>query len=354
MHAEVSRSFARIAAVHFAGDGDRGMLMRPFTMACLHVHDEASLRLRSFAQSDTAAPVRSRKSSVQQHAMWLFAGQAAGQQVFTELDALTNKTAKTLATSLDKAMRLAASVARTGLESAQCRADAPLWFVHVLVGDGIGTNGAAARILLAHAKASPVAPGFLYFLMLVKCANHQANRVIGGAAEGHAALCGARQTTAVLGSPNVALAREVCDAPKTAPHRHACGTLVRLFKYLMSDYYSDFLVSLKSHVGTLEVVTEAVGAAEGDLRAGNLQALYGHGVVPHESRLLLNAGLDRFWNKLRSFSATASLGAVVDRCFRGAVWPQHDLGNVAFGSLAFARGSPIAAFPLHVGGGLPR
>ena len=57
--------------------------------------------------------------------------------------------------------------------------------VHVLVGDGIQTNEAAAKRVLPWATRDLKA--FDYFLVLVKCANHQVNLAIGGAIQGETA-----------------------------------------------------------------------------------------------------------------------------------------------------------------------
>ena len=241
---------------------------------------------------------RSRKSSVQQHAVWLFADHAGGLPVLTDLDALSNKTASTLATSLDRVLRSTASVCRRGVDLAKCPADTEVWFVHVLVGDGINTNGAVARMLLADARATPVALVFRYFVMVVRCASHQANLIIGGVVEGHAALCGAHQTADVAGSENALVVRFDIDNPQRAPHRLSCGVLVRLYKYLLNDYHSEFWSSLSAHVATLEFAWEPDGAAvalgaAGDARAADLERLNGQSVVPQGLRALPNGGLDR-------------------------------------------------------------
>lgn len=187
-----------------------------------------------------------------------------------------------------------------------------VWFVHILVGDGIYANGAASRILLAKARAAQVAPGFLYFVMVVRCANHQANLVIASMVEGPAALCGALQVADVAGSLNGAVARVGLDNPKSAAHRLSCGALVRLYKYLVNDYYSDFFASLIAHVETLKFVSEPSRealalAAAGDRRAAYLEQLYGHGVVPQGLRAVLNTGFDR-WSFVEVTHCSVALG----------------------------------------------
>ena len=289
---DVEKSVCRAATAHFA---NAATAKGPLTVALLHIHDEASLRLRSFGQGSLTD--RSRKSSVQQHALWLLAEDGADPlPVVSELHALAHKDAPTIATSLDKVLRSVASAALHGLD---LTASGEVWFVHVLVGDGIYTNGAAARVLLAKARAAPLALGVVYFIMVVKCANHQANLVIGGIVEGRAALCGAYQTVSVAGAKNAVSARVGLDNPKTAPHRLSCGAVVRLFKYLFNDYYDEFVLALTAHASTLNFVWESDGAAEalvaeGVARAAALERLYGEGVVPPGLRGLLNAGFDRW------------------------------------------------------------
>ena len=70
--------------------------------------------------------------------------------------------------------------------SCELNNDIKMWFVHVLVGDGINTNEAAARRLLARALVEPV--GHLRcFLAAYKCSSHQANLAAKGAVIGAAA-----------------------------------------------------------------------------------------------------------------------------------------------------------------------
>ena len=129
-----------------AASGARAL--RPvFCVALLHVQDEARLRLRSAEPADTA-PARSRSSKVRQHALWMHVASIAAP-LLTELDALADKTAATIATSLLATLRgVASSTASVLVEKRDAR-HTDLWFLHVLVGDGIGTNEAAARRVLA-------------------------------------------------------------------------------------------------------------------------------------------------------------------------------------------------------------
>ncbi len=159
--------------------------IRVFGVAVLHVHDEAALRLRSHLGDVPKQASRSRSSKVQQHVVTVC---VAGKlyEVPTEMDVLANKTAKVIATSLDRVNRaIADTVAGSLFEGTEN------WYVHILVGDGIGTNEAAAKVLVAENTRLPVGGGkLLYLLMVIKCATHQASLATKGAVVGRAAMIG--------------------------------------------------------------------------------------------------------------------------------------------------------------------
>ena len=72
------------------------------------------------------------------------------------------------------------------LLSCELNNDITMWFAHVLVGDGINTNEAAARRLLARALVEPLGQ-LRYFLAAHTCSSHQANLAAEGAVIGAAA-----------------------------------------------------------------------------------------------------------------------------------------------------------------------
>ena len=72
--------------------------------------------------------------------------------------------------------------------------DLDMWFAHVLVGDGVSTNEAAARRLLARARVEPLGP-LRYFVAVHTCSSHQANLLAKTAVAGVAA-----KVTAVTGA----------------------------------------------------------------------------------------------------------------------------------------------------------
>ena len=255
-------------------------------VAVLHIHDEASLRLRSTADTDTiTARNRSRKSSVQQHVVQLFAQGQKPVRWLCDLHPLGDKTAKVLATSLDLILRnLAGSVSEV-FASVDC-SERP-WLVHWLVGDGVGTNEAAAKILLAWVRTQPLAARIRYFLIVVKCANHQANLAIGSAVCGKPALAGSR----FAGSLGTALASRPLGHAKKSAATEVCGAIVRLFKYLVSDYYSDFVSNLYDIVHRLRAVQDSPQRQQQAQKWTDLHRLYGDSVFPEKLLHCLNGDI---------------------------------------------------------------
>ena len=69
----------------------------------MRIHDEARLRLRHKAAD--GSPSKSGTSSVQRNVLSLRAGAGEPLEVHRRLEALENKTAETIATSLERALR---------------------------------------------------------------------------------------------------------------------------------------------------------------------------------------------------------------------------------------------------------
>jgi len=255
-------------------------------VALLHIHDEAALRLRS--STDQAAQSRSRSSMVQQHVVSAHIGGGRSISVPTEMDALERKTADVLATSLDGVLRPCAEAIGRGLASSSWSGleSVASWLVHILVGDGIGTNEAAAKRLLAGVQQAPLSGGLRYFVLVVRCASHQANLAVASAVSGRAALCGEENAAVAPGlQPQE---HRVAAGKKKAPHRNLCGAAVRLFKYLVSDYYEDFVANLRAKVERLEALPVRHEAHQIAVR---LARLYGEEVFPPGLLRILNAGV---------------------------------------------------------------
>jgi hypothetical protein len=180
---------------------------------------------------------------VQQHVATLhFAGQVPVRW-FTELDALADKTAKVLAHSLH---RVVVDVCAAIVQGITCGSTIPAWFIHVLVGDGVNTNQAAAGLLLAWIRKPELPGGLRYFLILAKCSNHQVHLALSSAVCGRAAELSAQHLSAysVLSTAQ----RVVCSKQHKA-QKQICGAIVRLFKFLVSDYYTQFCGNLQVKCG---------------------------------------------------------------------------------------------------------
>jgi len=123
-------------------------------MYLTHVQDEADLRLLSNdASSGPGLPRRSRSSKVQIHVVRLKV-EGKSWNLPQELEALANKSARTLATSFERlVLRLLAGVVPPQADDRSGGHRGPeIWLAHCIIGDGIGTNAAAAKILWALAR----------------------------------------------------------------------------------------------------------------------------------------------------------------------------------------------------------
>ena len=96
---------------------------------------------------------------------------------------------------------------------------------HVLVGDGIATNEAAAKRLWQCLQDHGLGPRIRYLLLLVVCGTHQAGLAAKSSVQGRAA----------------AVARGEL-------HATVIGVAVRLFKYLINDYFDEYVYSVNEWV----------------------------------------------------------------------------------------------------------
>ena len=279
---------ARAGTAAFAPDGNGVLPLN--CCALLHIHDEASLRLRSHTEADQGAPSKGRGSKVMQHSATLhFDGQPPVRWL-TELDPLADKTAATLATSLWGVLRPIGQVVGD-IFARRAAAQRP-WLVHIVVADGLEANTAAAKVVLAWAQRDPFPNALRYLLICVKCASHQANLVTGNAVVGPAALLGGRSS--VLPSTVSGFAE-----------RNVCGAVVRLFKYLMTDFAADFAANLHDWVGRFSACapSEERGLQVEEWR--KLEQLYGPGVFPPTLLHFLKCGLGE-WSHCLEWSASAA------------------------------------------------
>ena len=234
----------------------------------LHVQDEADIRLRSGdARDGPALPRRGRASKVQLHVVTMAAGDYWRRELPTEMEALGDKTAATLATCLEALVR------RILGEVLPADHQPEIWVFHLLVGDGIPTNEAAAKVVWACMRQRPLAPRVRYFLAVVKCAVHQVAL---------SAKCGVIGVAAETAGGKV--------------YKDIAGVAVRLFKYLLLDYYEEFCTSAREWVLRALRLVEHSEAERTLLGRGpdvnKLRELYTNHVVSDEMLALWNNGLD--------------------------------------------------------------
>ena len=231
----------------------------------LHVQDAADLRLRSKSLGMPALPRRGRASNVLANVLEFYVGECT-IAVPSELVPLARKNANTLATALDLELRRVCAGA--GLAG-----DGPwAWLLHVILQDGVATNMAACSLLLAVVRAAPLGPRTLYFLVAMTCAAHSSNLVSGSVVRG--------------------LVADLGDVKGFKLQATLCGTAVRLYKYLLSDYWEQFLEATREWVeSTLQCLPWERRDTDHEERMLRLQALYTTHVISDECCQLFNGGL---------------------------------------------------------------
>ena len=226
----------------------------------VHAHDAADLRLRSREDIAAGLPTRSRASNVLAQVLTLYVGDHRISWP-TELVALGSKDADTLVTALETRLREISDKAGFAFTEQASAGGVPAsggavpakgggvparaggvpavsgagfgavwtWLLHILLQDGINTNmAAAASLRVVIAKKQPLGPRVRYFLVAMTCAAHSANLVTCSVVQGEAAKIG--------------------DVRKTDLHSTVCSNTVRLFKYLLSDYWEEFVASTRDWV----------------------------------------------------------------------------------------------------------
>ena len=120
-----------------------------------HIHDEASMRFRSFDKD--ANNDRGLYSKIQNNAVTVSIG-ATNIEWPTELQPLASKDGQTLATAMLEVMENLLAPMRAGVAASP---DAGRYVVHLLIGDGVNTNENAAKKLL-HELGAAVGRGLRY------------------------------------------------------------------------------------------------------------------------------------------------------------------------------------------------
>ena len=138
---------------------------------------------------------------------------------------------------------------------------------HLLTGDGIGTNEAAAQRLLMHYHSQR---GVDYALLMWSCASHQSNLVC------HLAVCG-----------------EITRDPVN--NNALCGCASRLFKHLLPAYFEEFSLGLGEYLTECceQVETTPELQLAHHTHIEGLEALYGPYLFPDEIKALYNTTLAR-------------------------------------------------------------
>ena len=193
-------------------------------------HDEASMRFRSYdrvvveafgGEGQSKAFNRGRYSKVQNNVISVrVSPSGAPLDWYIELQPLARKDAPTMATAVVQSLRgvlQACSVGASERDTPRCRV------VHMLVGDGVNTNEAAAKCVLHHLLHHGAEDKVDFRMLVWKCASHQANLAV------LVAIAGRRMTNVL-------------------ENDELCGTLSRVYKYLMPSYLEEFSGVLRDFV----------------------------------------------------------------------------------------------------------
>lgn len=286
-NADAIRAAARSLAVHARAEMashvsrvvsgcsvSRGGMVK--SVELLHIHDEATMRLRSHMAAHEGKPSRSRHTAVQQHAAWLYIGDEI-IPVLTELDPLAQKDAKVVATTIYRILQHAHDLVNAGLVSAEGGVDIVEYvFVHCLVGDGVSTNQAAAKIIVNAARQ--ILGSRMYLLLFVRCATHQAQLSAKNAAIGPAAAAGT--LNAAIGN-------------KDMLNGNLCKIIVKLFKFVVPDYFEEFVVRIREWAFSLTVAGPAELEPDRVALDENFRILYGRRVLPVCVTKILNNGVSQ-------------------------------------------------------------
>jgi hypothetical protein len=172
----------------------------------------------------------------------------------TELEAFSNKTAALLATSIERLLRHVSDTVILPVTGGDAQLN--VWLVHILIGDGIGTNNAAAKFVWSCVMQRPLGRGVTYSLILVRCGVHSTALSARFGVTGEGARAAARGTD--------------------PEEEGVTATAVRLFKYVIGDYYEELLSSMRA------AVYATSGALPGGLESilMDLREVYTSHVIP--------------------------------------------------------------------------
>lgn len=225
----------------------------------IHVHDEVFMRFRSFDKiaveafgSHDHGPMFTwgRYPKVQNNAVTIHHDRASNRiEWFSELQPLNRKDGPTLATALIQTVGGILDVFGEAVRQGDAKTARG---IHVLIG--------AAKRLVHHYVVNRAGDvSVKYRMVLWKCASHQTNLVV---------------LVAIAGR----LAKDALETDEL------CGTLSRLYKYLMPSCVDEYTTHLRKFVIERFVLRHDTGTDETRHRQSKsavMVALYGDGVLPH-------------------------------------------------------------------------
>ena len=188
-----------------------------------HIHDEVNLRAKNMAQlpaefaPDNSRLNRARTSKVQNQVVHVVAG-GQSHECLAELAALHRKDGATLALSMCNTLEELLEAFKLGLSRKSCP-DSKLRVLHLICGDGVGTNENSVKRLWGKMKNRPTIE---YSVLVWRCSSHQSNLCV------YIAVCG--------------------DTGQQANNHPTTTACVRWFKYLLADYNEEFALSLRQWV----------------------------------------------------------------------------------------------------------
>ena len=239
----------------------------------VHYHDEACMRFRSYDRvgvevmgdaPGAAVFSRGRYSKVQNNAMlFKVLPCSTDMEWYTELQPLAAKDGVTVATAIATIVRTLLLVCQ---DAARSRAIRRTRVVHILIGDALNTNENAAKRVLHFMSTDGAVEGVDYRLVVLKCSSHQSNLVV------VVAIAGGKASNVL----------DTCEL---------CGTLSRLYKYLLPSYLEDFTARLREIVlrrFSVHSDENSDATRAGQQQNVRLLELYGSYILPAELMAVMN------------------------------------------------------------------
>jgi hypothetical protein len=193
---------------------------------------------------------------------------ATDMEWYAELQPLAAKDGVTVATAIATIVRTLLLVCQ---DAARSRAVRRIRVARILIGDALNTNENAAKRVLHFMSTEGVVEGVDYRLVVLKCSSHQSNLVV------VVAIAGGKASNVL----------DTCEL---------CGTLSRLYKYLLPSYLEDFTARLRDIV--LRRFSVHSDESSDATRAGQqenvrLPELYGSYILPAELMAVMNRSVTR-------------------------------------------------------------